>query len=108
MGNRISLKHVIPEEIIEEILCNLPVKSLLRFKSVSKRWRFVISSEYFIKKHLNKSCADGSKHVFGFEHRKTHFLSLGSCSLRDEPVVTTNIDIQIRPVKKNRIVGSLF
>ncbi|KAL7081648.1 hypothetical protein ACP275_14G051800 [Erythranthe tilingii] len=54
MGSTSTLDHL-PEEIIEEILSNLPVKSLLRFKCVSKRWRFLISSKQFTEHHLKKS-----------------------------------------------------
>ncbi|EYU20586.1 hypothetical protein MIMGU_mgv1a019734mg [Erythranthe guttata] len=42
------------EEIIEEVLYILPIKSLLRFKCVSKRWRSLISSKRFAKEHLKK------------------------------------------------------
>ncbi|CAM0948847.1 unnamed protein product [Alopecurus aequalis] len=42
----------IPEElIINEILPRLPVKSLLRFRSVCKAWHSTISSRYFIESH---------------------------------------------------------
>ncbi|GAB2294119.1 hypothetical protein Dimus_028338 [Dionaea muscipula] len=46
----------IPEELVlAEILIRLPVKSLLRFRLVSKGWNSVISSPQFAKSHL--SCA---------------------------------------------------
>lgn len=37
----------IPEEIVLRILSKLPVKSLLRFRCVSNRWRFLISDPSF-------------------------------------------------------------
>ncbi|EYU36586.1 hypothetical protein MIMGU_mgv1a022643mg, partial [Erythranthe guttata] len=66
MGKRIkrqSINHEVPEEIIEEILTNLPVKSLIRFKCVSKQWRSVISSKSFIQEHLKKSMQFNRQHL---------------------------------------------
>ncbi|EOA26101.1 hypothetical protein CARUB_v10019523mg, partial [Capsella rubella] len=40
-----------PQEIIDEILIKLPVKSLVRFKAVSREWRGTMESKYFIEKH---------------------------------------------------------
>ncbi|XP_074284068.1 F-box/kelch-repeat protein At3g23880-like [Silene latifolia] len=41
--------------IIEEILTRLPIKSILRFKSVSKQWYSTLSSSNFANAHLIKS-----------------------------------------------------
>ncbi|EYU32835.1 hypothetical protein MIMGU_mgv1a023169mg, partial [Erythranthe guttata] len=73
----------LPEEIIEEILlCNLPVKTLLRFKCVSKQWRSLISSKHFVERHLAKNSSS-------LDHRKLVVLhpdlpnrSFRSCSLQ--------------------------
>ncbi|KAG0518947.1 hypothetical protein BDA96_09G221500 [Sorghum bicolor] len=43
------------EIIVEEILVRLPVKSLVRFKSVCKAWRATISDPIFIRAHLRHS-----------------------------------------------------
>jgi F-box interacting protein len=46
----------LPEELVlDEILIRLPVKSLLRFKCVSKAWRTEISDPFFIRSHLQFS-----------------------------------------------------
>jgi hypothetical protein len=48
----------LPEELVlDEILIRLPVKSLLRFKCVSKAWRTAISDPSFIRTHLQLSAS---------------------------------------------------
>ncbi|XP_021998407.1 putative F-box protein At4g21240 isoform X1 [Helianthus annuus] len=44
-------KMSFPKEIIEDILSRLPVKSILRFKSVSKPWLSLISAPSFHNLH---------------------------------------------------------
>ncbi|XP_006363222.1 F-box/kelch-repeat protein At3g23880-like [Solanum tuberosum] len=43
---------IIPNEILTDILLRLPLKSLLKCKSVSKSWHQLISSPDFVKTHL--------------------------------------------------------
>lgn len=47
-----SQTTITSEDIIEEILQYLPMKSLAKFKAVSKRWRSVIESTYLSHKRL--------------------------------------------------------
>ncbi|XP_051211125.1 putative F-box protein At1g50870 [Lolium perenne] len=47
----------LPEELVLEILIRLPVKSLRRFKCVSKAWRTTMSGPYFIRSHLQFSAS---------------------------------------------------
>ncbi|KAK9949277.1 hypothetical protein M0R45_004810 [Rubus argutus] len=42
----------LPEEIIVQILYRLPVKPLIRFSCVSKRWSSIISDPQFAKSHF--------------------------------------------------------
>ncbi|TXG52848.1 hypothetical protein EZV62_022017 [Acer yangbiense] len=45
----------LPRELIIDILLRLPVKSLCRFKCISKKWRFLISHPLFVKWHLSRT-----------------------------------------------------
>ncbi|CAK7337099.1 unnamed protein product [Dovyalis caffra] len=45
---------LIPDDVIEDILLNLPVKSLLRFKSVCKSWCSLFSKPGFARANFNK------------------------------------------------------
>ncbi|OMO54627.1 hypothetical protein CCACVL1_27711 [Corchorus capsularis] len=51
----------LPEEIDMEILERLPVKSLIRFKSVCKSWKSLISASCFIDHHFSRSAANSNK-----------------------------------------------
>ncbi|CAA7037181.1 unnamed protein product [Microthlaspi erraticum] len=43
---------MLPFELCEEILCRVPTKSLIRFKSTCKRWLALFKDKRFIYKHL--------------------------------------------------------
>ncbi|XP_021833901.1 F-box/kelch-repeat protein At3g06240-like [Prunus avium] len=45
--------HPFPEEIIQEILIRLPVKSLIKCTSVCKTWRSMIINQTLIRAHLS-------------------------------------------------------
>ncbi|KAK9287920.1 hypothetical protein L1049_016365 [Liquidambar formosana] len=45
----------LPHKIIVHILSRLPVKSLCRFRCVSKPWRTIISEPHFAKTHLDRT-----------------------------------------------------
>ncbi|KAL0884879.1 hypothetical protein Bca101_008860 [Brassica carinata] len=42
----------LPNDVVEEIFIRLPVKALIRFKSLSKQWSLRIKSHSFAEKHL--------------------------------------------------------
>ncbi|XP_060189766.1 F-box/kelch-repeat protein At3g06240-like, partial [Lycium barbarum] len=49
------MSDYLPDSVLPEILCRLPVKSLLRFRCVSKQWCSLISSPHFISSYLSHS-----------------------------------------------------
>ncbi|XP_012832921.1 PREDICTED: F-box protein At5g62510-like [Erythranthe guttata] len=57
-------KSALPFDIIEPILSRLPVKSLLRFKTVSKSWNKMISDPVFARTHLDRSKYSNPHNIF--------------------------------------------
>ncbi|XP_031481610.1 F-box protein At5g49610-like [Nymphaea colorata] len=55
---------VLPEDVIfYGVLTRLPVKSLLRFRSVCRRWRALIGSDAFVRLHLSRAI-EGKPQLF--------------------------------------------
>ncbi|PHT97563.1 hypothetical protein BC332_33519 [Capsicum chinense] len=66
-GKRVMKHSVINKMDVDgtmEILSRLPVRSLLRFKCVSKFWMTLISETYFTLKHLNRAKNDQNSQRF--------------------------------------------
>ncbi|XP_076950308.1 F-box protein At5g07610-like [Bidens hawaiensis] len=53
------------EDLLTEILIRLPVTSILRFKSVSKHWRSLLTHTHFTHRHDNNINVSKSVGVFG-------------------------------------------
>ncbi|XP_043715299.1 F-box protein CPR1-like [Telopea speciosissima] len=64
-GQLIAVVPQLPQEILMDILSRLPVKTLLRFRCVSKGLRNLISDPNFITQHLNRSAEDCSRLILG-------------------------------------------
>uniref|UniRef100_A0ACD5YEP1 Uncharacterized protein n=1 Tax=Avena sativa TaxID=4498 RepID=A0ACD5YEP1_AVESA len=62
--DRMKDQHILEELLVNEILPRLPVKSLLRFKSVCKAWHSTISNRDFIESHRHHSLSE--VHVLHF------------------------------------------
>lgn len=63
-----------PTDIMLDILSRLPVKSLCRFRCVSKSWRSLVTDPDFVKIHLNKAF----ENVEIFQQRRRLMFSDGS------------------------------
>ena len=78
------MSDYLPDVVIFEILSRLPVKSLIRFRSVSKTWFSLITSHDFIAMHLNRTLSNTKDPPYLlFRHydekmEKEHFALLSS------------------------------
>ncbi|KAF3646908.1 hypothetical protein FXO38_18926 [Capsicum annuum] len=81
----------LPTELVTEILSRLTVKSLLKFKCVSKSWRALISSPEFVKTHLTISAHQRVvltevRDLFSFRDVQYILKDCSLNSLRNDPV----------------------
>ncbi|KAI3454322.1 hypothetical protein Pfo_010985 [Paulownia fortunei] len=102
----------LPNEIINEILVRLPVKSLLRFRSVSQLWLQLISARQFARQHnWLQSHDDRLKVLYGLNESP---ISLSSCSVAhlmyDEELHVQPIGVGLKlvrvPYDEISVVGS--
>ncbi|XP_074302800.1 F-box protein CPR1-like [Silene latifolia] len=80
--------YQIPSDVIFEILVCLPVKTLLRFKSVCKDWYTLINSSFFRQLHLSKSLVSNS-----WQNRALFYAELDSLCVIDD------VNCPLEPVK---------
>ena len=83
----------VPQELTIDILLHLPIKSLCRFKCVSKSWLTLITHPLFVKMHLSRS----RKQKLLFSHASLYVFDLET-SLNNE--VHPNLD-QLNDIKPN-------
>lgn len=72
-----SSSELLPDDLVELILEHVPVMPLLRFRSVSKKWKLTIDSQRFEDRHLISIQSRGPDVLI---------LSLSTLSLEEEPV----------------------
>ncbi|KAL1558848.1 hypothetical protein AAHA92_09263 [Salvia divinorum] len=103
LDDEVIIARTIPQNVITEILLRLPVKSLLRFKSVSKKWLYLISSSDFVKAHLKVSTKNNvhthDKLIFG---SNTFPFDLYTCSLHTA-IEGSNVSDPIYPTTSESI-----
>ncbi|KAF5814518.1 putative F-box domain, kelch-type beta propeller, F-box associated interaction [Helianthus annuus] len=49
------MEDVLPESVMLDVLSRLPVKAIVRFKCVCRKWRDLVSDPYFVRLHLSRS-----------------------------------------------------
>ncbi|KAF3616202.1 putative protein argonaute 7-like, partial [Capsicum annuum] len=70
------------EKILTDILSRLPIRSLLRFRCVSKSWETLTSEPLFKVKHLNHAKNDPNSQKFLFYQRRRPMESVFSIHSR--------------------------
>ncbi|XP_059637792.1 F-box/kelch-repeat protein At3g23880-like [Cornus florida] len=98
------LPHL-PQPLVFEILSKLPVKSLLRFKCVSKSWRSLISDPYFIKIHLNQSSSIQTHRNIVFISNPFRPYGLYTARRDDNNIVVEKIDYLFKSNPRCQIRG---
>ncbi|KAG5235496.1 F-box protein [Salix suchowensis] len=79
------MSDFLPEDLIQEILFKLPIKSLVRCASLSRTWNSLIKSPTFISKHLQRT-------ISSTDHQSLFLLRL--CSKEREEQYSLRLDNQ--------------
>lgn len=76
-SQRMQKTVILPQDLVIQILLRLPVKSLVRFKSVCKSWLSFISDSHLWLSHFKLAAAPTERLVF-FESStsKTHVTNM--------------------------------
>ncbi|XP_059670651.1 putative F-box protein At3g10430 [Cornus florida] len=88
--------HHMSENDVIEILLRLPVKSLLRFISVCKKWNTLIRNSNFITKQLNHRSNNAHLLIQNFNYctEKFCFSILLDETLTKDPILSYDLDVQ--------------
>ncbi|KAB5534647.1 hypothetical protein DKX38_017733 [Salix brachista] len=79
------MSDFLPEDLIQEILFKLPIKSLVRCTSLCRTWNSLIKSPTFISKHLQRT-------ISSTDHQSLFLLRL--CSKEREEQYSLRLDNQ--------------
>ncbi|KAG7594815.1 Galactose oxidase/kelch beta-propeller [Arabidopsis thaliana x Arabidopsis arenosa] len=100
--HRRSSEELLPHDVVVLILERLPVKSLLRFKSVSKKWKSTIESrcfqeQQFLRRRQSRgpdvlcvSIGDDNNNNNGYDEAPMNTVSLGSSIVSRVRLPTSN------------------
>ncbi|KAI9127042.1 hypothetical protein K1719_001601 [Acacia pycnantha] len=88
----------LPEEITTDILELLPVKTLIRFQCVSKKWKNIIKSPSFIANHLHHSAQNRPSLLLCKQRRTCEPLHLRSM----------DCEMHVHEIPNPPLIGSLF
>ncbi|KAE8724388.1 Inositol transporter 4 [Hibiscus syriacus] len=89
---------MVSHDLIADILSRLPVKHLLRLRSVSKLWRFLIDDPDFINLHLSRSLRTRTNHTLILKNTDLHaadLSSLGPFAKLEHPLMSYNHGVEI-------------
>lgn len=98
----------LPEEIIENIISRLPVKSLLRFTSVSKRWRSIIlfDTHFANQFQRNKTLLTRRVLVYSAAIDRRDYRLLESLDLETSSIRSLNFSFRQQPGYSATLLGS--
>ncbi|CAL9017646.1 unnamed protein product [Prunus brigantina] len=99
--NSNSTNRQLPSTMIEEILSRLPVKSLCRFKCVSKPWSSLISDNpSFVASHLYKGTLGRIKMIYSSEEEEESYLLMPQVMASTLCTLTTMMSFSTITTKK--------
>ncbi|KAL7109418.1 hypothetical protein ACP275_06G174300 [Erythranthe tilingii] len=90
----------LPEEILLEIFSQLPAKSIVKYRSLSKKWRTLLSTTNFVKSHLARKPNQES-----FIFISSEYLTVHSIDKIEGGAAAVSRKIEL-PNKCLRVVGS--
>ncbi|XP_021740887.1 F-box/kelch-repeat protein At3g23880-like [Chenopodium quinoa] len=115
-ATKTQFSDILEDIILSEILPRLPAKTLVRFKSVSREWKSVISSTQFAKTHLTHLPSLSSRSVLTLDYScNFEALDYGDYNLdfcrfgpNDRLIASNNLDFSKGPNNEpfNWLVGS--
>ncbi|XP_073221946.1 F-box/kelch-repeat protein At3g23880-like [Cicer arietinum] len=109
MAEHSNPTDLFPNDLITKILLLLNVKSILRFKCVSKSWNTLISDSIFIKLHLQLSPQNKHLLLIPFDpknNQNSGIVSFPICRLLENKSVTLVNEPNMHMKDCSRVIGS--